>query len=490
MTTTRVHTEAPGRTWAAVASLGAGAVHATAVGAHGEHRAAAIVFGLVALAQVGWGAAALAGRAPRWLAWAGLAVNGGAIAGWLLAKTVGITFVAGLDAPEAPEFADTAAAFLALVAVGGTVAWLTGADEAAPRWVRPAHAPLTGAAALLVLTAMVATGGHSHAGGHDGGQAHGEEHAHGEGESAAAHEHADGAHDDHDAAAGDHDHDDDHDDHDGAGGASGGHDHRAGSGGRHGHDGGSGGDHDHSDDAGPADPGDPGGHGDHGPHAPGHDPDPHMPGDPGHDEPPPGGRPYDATLPVDLGGFPGVTAEQQASAEALVTATLTELPRFADPADAVDAGYRSIGDGFTGYEHYVNWPLLSDGRILDARYPESLVYRVNPGGSRTLTAAMYMLEPGSTLATVPDVGGPMVQWHIHNDLCFEGAENAWTVRPGLYPPGQPCPGGSFRTLEVPMVHVWIVPHPCGPFAALEGASGGQVGPGEEVLCDQVHGSAH
>jgi hypothetical protein len=483
MRTTRVHTEAPGRTWAAVASLGAGAVHATAVGAHGEHRAAAIVFGLLALAQVGWGAAALAGRAPRWLPWAGLAVNGGAIAGWVLAKTVGITFVAGLDAPEAPQFADTAAAFLALVAVGGTVAWLTGADEAAPRWVRPAHAPLTGAAALLVLTAMVATGGHSHAGGHDGGHAHGEEHAHGEGgegESAAAHDHDDSDHDDHDGTGGDHGHDDgDHDDHDATGGSSGGHDHDDDHDDVHGPDDSPGG-HDHGDDPGP------GGHDDHGPH----DPGPHDPGDPGHHDPPPGGRPYDATLPVDLGGFPGVTSEQQASAEALVTDTLIELPRFADPAAAVDAGYRTIGDAFTGFEHYVNWPLMSDGRILDARYPESLVYQVNPGGSRTLTAAMYMLEPGSTLATVPDVGGPMVQWHIHNDLCYEGAENAWTVLPSLYPPGQPCPGGSFRTLEVPMVHVWIVPHQCGPFAALEGASGGQVGPGEEVLCDHVHGAGH
>ncbi|HEX6568154.1 MAG TPA: hypothetical protein VF015_03285, partial [Acidimicrobiales bacterium] len=198
-------------------------------------------------------------------------------------------------------------------------------------------------------------------------------------------------------------------------------------------------------------------------------------------------KPYDATLPVDLGGVPGVTPEQQASAEALVTDTIVDLPRFADPADAEAAGYRSAGDAFTGYEHFINWPLLADGRILDAEHPESLVYSVEPGGRRTLAAAMYMLEPGATLDTVPDVGGPLVQWHVHTDLCWSGPENAWQVASVVAPP-QPCPPGTSRRAVVPMVHVWVVPHPCGPFAALEGVSGGQVRPGEEVLCDHAHGS--
>jgi hypothetical protein len=38
-----------------------------------------------------------------------------------------------------------------------------------------------------------------------------------------------------------------------------------------------------------------------------------------------------------------------------------------------------------------------------------------------------------------------------------------------------------------MVHVWIVPQRCGPFAALEGIGGGQVKAGEVALCDHVHG---
>jgi hypothetical protein len=39
-----------------------------------------------------------------------------------------------------------------------------------------------------------------------------------------------------------------------------------------------------------------------------------------------------------------------------------------------------------------------------------------------------------------------------------------------------------------MIHVWITPHPCGPFAALEGIAGGTIPEGEEVLCDEAHGS--
>jgi hypothetical protein len=39
-----------------------------------------------------------------------------------------------------------------------------------------------------------------------------------------------------------------------------------------------------------------------------------------------------------------------------------------------------------------------------------------------------------------------------------------------------------------MIHVWIVPHRCGPFAALEGVGGGQINEGEERLCDHAHGA--
>ena len=49
--------------------------------------------------------------------------------------------------------------------------------------------------------------------------------------------------------------------------------------------------------------------------------------------------------------------------------------------------------------------------------------------------------------------------------------------------GWTAPGGAN-----PMVHVWIVPQTCGPFSALEGVGAGQILPGQERLCDHVHGS--
>jgi hypothetical protein len=102
---------------------------------------------------------------------------------------------------------------------------------------------------------------------------------------------------------------------------------------------------------------------------------------------------------------------------------------------------------------------------------------------------MYMANLGDTLDTVPALGGDLVQWHIHDNLCFMGETNAWRVG-DVAPPGEECRPGTFRlgNNHVPMVHVWIRPHPCGPFAALEGIGGGQIPVGEERLCDHAHGA--
>ena len=63
------------------------------------------------------------------------------------------------------------------------------------------------------------------------------------------------------------------------------------------------------------------------------------------------------------------------------------------------------------------WLEDTDGRILDPKHPESLVYEMR-NGKETLVAAMYMLELGQTFADVPDIGGPLTQWHVHRDLCL------------------------------------------------------------------------
>ena len=192
--------------------------------------------------------------------------------------------------------------------------------------------------------------------------------------------------------------------------------------------------------------------------------------------------PYDPAAPLDLGGVEGVTPEQQARAENLIANTLTHLPQYEDPAVAETAGYRSINDGGTGYEHYINGEYRADGKVLDPDRPESLVYQVRDG-QKQLVAAMYMAEPGTTLDTTPDIGGPLTQWHIHDNLCF--AETGEVA--GLTDASGGCAPPLVKPEAVPMIHVWIVPHPCGPFAALEGIAGGSIKPGEERLCDRAHG---
>jgi hypothetical protein len=159
------------------------------------------------------------------------------------------------------------------------------------------------------------------------------------------------------------------------------------------------------------------------------------------------------------------------------------LPQWSDPAYAESKGFHSIGDGFTGDEHFINTAFFDDGRVLDPDHPESLVYNTR-SGKRVLESAMFMLAPGDTFADVPDIGGPLTQWHIHNNLCFttDGRVAGLTNGEGG------CTAPLVKGPETPMIHVWIRKHPCGPFAALEGVGAGQVEEGQTKLCDTAHGS--
>lgn len=389
-------------TVAALASLGAGAIHASAVGMHSEDVEAVIAFTAVAAFQLGWGALVL----TRWsvpLALVGIVGNAGVLGGWLLAKTEGIGFVRGLDSAESVQLADGAAAALAMLAAAAALFGLLGLERVF-RSLRAGSTVVSGAAVAVVviaLTGMVATGNHEHADG-----AHGDAHADG----AASHSdgHATDQQEGQEAAA--------------------------------------------------------------------------------QAIVPP--QPYDPTKPIDLGGVEGVTPEQQARAENLIAVSLLRLPRYAEPATAEADGFHSIGDAATGDEHYVNWSYLNDDKILDPDYPESLVYQVR-NGEKTLVAAMFMMPEGSSLDTVPDVGGKLTQWHVHADLCFTDDPVAPRLAFGgglVTAPEEPCRPPLQKRGNVPMIHVWIVPHECGPFAALEGLGGGQIKPGEERLCDHAHGS--
>ncbi len=99
---------------------------------------------------------------------------------------------------------------------------------------------------------------------------------------------------------------------------------------------------------------------------------------------------------------------------------------------------------------------------------------------------MFMLPTGETLENVPDIGGPLTQWHVHEDLCFTDDDDAPQVA-GLSPVDEPCREPLVRLAAVPMIHVWIVANPCGPFAALSGVGAGQIEDGALRLCDTTNG---
>jgi len=195
--------------------------------------------------------------------------------------------------------------------------------------------------------------------------------------------------------------------------------------------------------------------------------------------------PYDPSRPggIHLGDVPGVTPAEQARAEELVRDTIRDLAKYADVNAAYNDGYRSINDAVTGDEHYIKWAYINDGHILDSTRPESLVYEWR-NNRKTLVAAMYMLPLGSRFTDVPDIGGPMTQWHIHNNLCLSDNPNdpLQKVVSGLTDQNGLCPTGTTKAPPVPMIHVWIVANACGPFASLEGIGAGQVPPGETREC--------
>ncbi len=456
-----------GMTVAAVTSVGAGAVHAGAIGLHAEHQGLARLFIAASVFQLGWGLIALL-RPQRWLAAVGALGNAAIVGGWLVTRLSGVDFIGGLETREAAQFTDTAAASLGSVAALAAFAAVSAGWQAA----RPANLTVPSLMVLAItVPAMIAGANHVHSEGTEAaGHAHGTEVA-----AAAAAVTADGIATTVIDESQPHAHDDD-------GGAAA----AAEEGPTHG-----------ADEASATAQASSEATAEHtAEHAAEHDAevvaaatdDATATTLPIHVSAVVAPVPYDPTKPIDLGGVPGVTPEQQARAENLVAMNLVLLPQWSDPAVAEAAGFQSIGDGATGLEHYVHWGWINDDISLDPDFPESLVYQPQADGSKKLMSAMYMMPDTTPLSDVPDIGGALTQWHIHNNLCYTKDPVAPKVV-GVTSADGTCPSNLQKMGEAPMIHVWIQPHKCGPFAALEGVGAGQIEEGEERLCDEAHGAA-
>jgi hypothetical protein len=391
-------------TVAAAASAAAGLVHATAAGTHAGDRQLVILFAVTAVAQLAWGAIAMV-RPVRPVLLAGVVLNGAAALAWVLSRSFGLPVIDSLSQPEEVGVQDLIAAALGALATFAALLAVVNPVR------RRAHALPALIAAIVVFALAVP---------------------------AMAVEHGDGA---------SHDHGDAEDTTGGGGRGRGG----AGDGeltreerreqrreerqarreaeqeGENG--GGEDGEDGHS-----------------------HDGSTTVPGS---DE--------SGSGPITSLDDPRVTADQRAAAQTLIDSTATAMTAYADTAAVEAAGYHSIGDGRTGFEHFVSFEFLADGVELDPARVESIVFAVDDDGDKQLVSAMYILDAGKTMADVPDIAGDITTWHDHQDLCWD--DNGRVV--GVFRNGACRPSGTLIPTP-PMLHVWVVPNDCGPFAGIDG----------------------
>ncbi|MEO6653758.1 MAG: hypothetical protein ABIP17_13995 [Ilumatobacteraceae bacterium] len=427
----------------AVASAGAAVIHAITAGTHADLPGLARVFLVMAVAQA---AASIVGlvRSDRLAVGALVAVNGVAFAAWVVTRFAGVSFVDGLEVAQRPGRADTTAAVLASAAIVGAVSgrYLRAATRA-PRAIGISTVML----GVLMVPGLAAALDHDHTA-HTDHADHDDTADHAvTADTAAVHDHADPSSGSVAAVAG----------------SPAPADVLAA--------------HDHTES--PTDTV----AGDHTTHTE----EAALAADPGAWP-----RPWDPTAPIDFSGVAGVTAEQQQRAEELVAATLRDLTQFADVATLPALGYRSIGDAGTGFEHYISTARILDDKFLDPTAPESLVFAVE-GDDRTLVSAMFIAkETPIDDPSLTGFAGPLMQWHVHDNLCWGLDDLGQPVVKGLVDPVDgSCPPGTINAGgENPMVHVWIAPHECGPFAALEGHGAGQASVSDGVRMDQCDHGAH
>ena len=142
------------------------------------------------------------------------------------------------------------------------------------------------------------------------------------------------------------------------------------------------------------------------------------------------------------------TATQQAAADQLVAATAATLSKYANVSAATAAGYTPATNPNGHVVHYANWQIAkTDG--FDASAPAFLVYANTVDGARLL-GAMYLGPAPCTPG--PDVGGPLTQWHAHDNLCLSGGQVV-----GRTSATGTCATGLHNTDTYFMLHVWTEP---------------------------------
>ena len=151
------------------------------------------------------------------------------------------------------------------------------------------------------------------------------------------------------------------------------------------------------------------------------------------------------------------TPEQTAAASRLFSETRAAMLPFDDWHQAWAAGYRPGGPTNMPTSHWMNEAYVKAGYVMDPRRPQGLVY-ANTRRGPVLLGAMFQMPRLNEFG--PDPGGPLTAWHQHENICF----TPFGFEFSLMTPFATCPLGAIDLSAPPMLHVWIVDNPGGPFA--------------------------
>jgi len=150
------------------------------------------------------------------------------------------------------------------------------------------------------------------------------------------------------------------------------------------------------------------------------------------------------------------TGAQERAAAELADATTDGIAPYRNLRAAQQDGYRAAQPMRGLAVHFENKAYQSDGRILDPRRPEQLVYAIE-NGRAVLLGAVYQMQRAGEAG--PAVGGPITRWHAHN-VCV-------TITPpgfGVVSPFGTCPSLTLTVTMPEMMHVWTIDQPAGPYA--------------------------
>ncbi|HVD45985.1 MAG TPA: hypothetical protein VNG70_01755 [Candidatus Limnocylindria bacterium] len=151
------------------------------------------------------------------------------------------------------------------------------------------------------------------------------------------------------------------------------------------------------------------------------------------------------------------TPEQTVAAAQLYAETKAAILPYQDWHKAWAAGYRPGGPSNMPSQHWMNEAYEKAGYVMDPQRPQGLVY-ANTRRGPLLLGAMFQMQHLDQFG--PDPGGPLTAWHQHENICF----TPFGFEFSLMTPFAICPLGAIDISASPMLHVWIVDNPGGPFA--------------------------